>query len=156
MKKYLIALVALLVVVTGCGNNTNNNTNKENSKEDNSKAQKLVCTLEDGETKEESILYYEKDELVKLEAISTVDTGMTVADSDMSLYDALVCSALEAEYEEGLDCSVSAAGTAIKVTISIDVTKMTAEDLDELGYSSEGTSYAEMKKSSEDAGFTCK
>ena len=32
---------------------------------------------------------------------------------------------------------------------------MTAEDLEELGYSSEGTSYAEMKKSSEDAGFTC-
>ena len=61
MKKCLIALVALLVVVTGCGNNTNNNTNKDNSKEENSKAQKLVCTLEDGETKEESILYYEKE-----------------------------------------------------------------------------------------------
>ena len=42
----------------------------------------------------------------------------------------------------------------MKVTMNIE--KMTAEELEELGYKAEETSYEDMKKAAEEDGYTCK
>lgn len=138
MKKYLIALVALLVVATGCGNN-----------------KKLTCTMEEDGSKEEMIMTYKKDELVKIEGVSTIVSDVEVSKDEVAMYEGFACGMIQG-MSEHIDCKVDAKGKEIKITISMDIEKMSDEELAELGYTKEGSSYEEMKKDAEADGYTCK
>ena len=78
MKKYLIALVALLVVATGCGN-----------------SKKLTCTMEEDGSKEEMIMTYKKDELVKIEGVSTIVSDVEVSKDEVAMYEGFACGMIQ-------------------------------------------------------------
>ena len=137
MKKYLIALVALLIITTGCGN-----------------TKKLTCTLEKEDSTNEMVMTYEKDELVKVVGTSTIYAKEEVSEDDLKLYETFTCELLGSG--EHVECSVEANGKNVEVKIVMDLAKMTDAELEEMGYSKENSSYDEMKKDAEADGYTCK
>lgn len=137
MKKYLIAVVVLLLVVTGCGN-----------------SKKLTCTLEKDGSKDELVMTYKKDELVKVVATSIIYSDEEVNKDDLALYEEFTCSLLgDKEY---IDCSIEAKGKNVEITITMDLENLTEEELEEMGYTKENSSYEEMKKSAEEDKYICK
>lgn len=137
MKKYLIAVVVLLLVMTGCGN-----------------TKKLTCTLEKEKSKEVLTFNYKKDELVKVEGISTIYANKEVNEEDLALYGEFTCSLLGDE--EYIDCSIEPKGKNVEITITMDLENLTDAELEEMGYAKENSSYEEMKKDAEADGYTCK
>lgn len=138
MKKYLIALVALLVVATGCGN-----------------SKKLTCTMTEDGAKEEIVMTYKKDDLAKIEMTSTTVSEEEISKDEIAMYEGFVCGMLNAMSEQ-VDCKVSAKGKELTMKVTMNIEKMTAEELEELGYKAEETSYEDMKKAAEEDGYTCK
>ena len=140
MKKYLIALVALLVVVTGCGN-----------------TKKLNCTMEEDGTKGVMNMEFDKeDNLTKLTLKMTEEFETELTKEEVETYkgvSSIACAAYNADYT---DCKVDVTSKALELEVVYNVTKMTDEQREEEGFTKEATTFEAMKKDAEDTGFTCK
>ena len=132
MKKYLVVLVAMLLVVTGCG------------------GKKLTCTLDQADQKSTVAMEFNKDNVV-------TDIKMTISvpleKELMESYMGLMCAAFD---YEGVTCKAETGSKSVDVVINMDMEKMDDATKDEMGYSKEEATYDAMKKSLEESGYTCK
>ena len=137
MKKYLVVLVAMLLVVTGCG------------------GKKLNCTMEeDGQTAKVVVEFDKNDKAKKVDMTMTMPFEEELSKEEMEYmesYMGLLCSAFD---YEGVTCKTDMSSKKVDVIIDMDFGKMSKETLEELEF--EATSYDEMKKSLEESGYTCK
>ena len=142
MKKYLALLVAVLLVVTGCG------------------TKKLECTGNISGLKQDVVIEYKGEDIKSLEMDMSYDKdtleGMGITsdllDTFISSMDAQVCPVYEAY--EGVTCSTSEQNGGIRILITMDYGKLTQEAKDELSMNYQ--SYDSTKKDLEAAGYTCK
>ena len=140
MKKYLIALVALLVVVTGCGN-----------------TKKLTCTMtEDGENAKAVMEFDKEDKLTKMTMTMSQDFEQELTKEEVELYQGVMSAACASYPDEYADCEVKVDKKKMEIIVSYDVSKMTDEQIEEMGIDKTTMSYDEMKKDAEADGFTCK
>ena len=138
MKKVLCSILCgfILVGAVGCG-----------SKEE------LKCTAQEDGSKGTLVGTFEKDSLKKM----TMETTTTY-DSEEDL---------ESEYEmlqftigifnamEGAEGSISKKGLSATMKISIDLNKMSSENLEDM-FEKESMSKEDFKTYAEEQGFTCK
>lgn len=138
MKKYLVVLVALLLVVTGCG------------------AKKLTCTMtEDGQTMEAVMEFDKNDEVTSIEMNMTMPFEEELSKEEQETYSSymqVLCSMYD---YEGVDCNVNTSSKAVDVVIKMDLEKMSDEDRNNVT-GTEGTTYDEIKADLEESGYTCK
>ena len=139
MKKYLVVLVAMLLVVTGCG------------------GKKLTCTLEQADQKSTVAMEFNKDNVVTdIKMTISVPLEKELTDEEkqyMESYMGLMCAAFD---YEGVTCKTDMSSKKVDVVIDMDFGKMSKETLAELDFDAEATSYDAMKKSLEESGYTCK
>ena len=139
MKKYLILLVAMLLVVTGCG------------------GKELSCTLEEDGQKAVVDMKFGKDDIVtELKMTMSVPLEEELTDDEkatMESYMGLFCAAYD---YEGIECKTNTKSDAIEIVITMDMDGMSAETKTEMGYTDEEGTYDAMKKDLEESGYTCK
>lgn len=139
MKKYLLVLVAMLLVVTGCGSKT------------------LTCTLEEDGQKATSVVKFDKNDVATSATQSMTlefEEGTSEEDKENSkAYMDLLCSVMD---YEGVECSTEIKSNALEVKITMDFEKMSAEDKESAGYTEEESTYDAVKKELEEQGYTCK
>ena len=139
MKKYLVVLVAMLLVVTGCG------------------GKKLTCTMEeDGQTAKTVVEFDKNDKAKKVNMTMTMPFEEELSKEEMEYmesYMGLMCAAFD---YEGVTCKTDMSSKKVDVVIDMDFGKMSKETLAELDFDAEATSYDAMKKSLEESGYTCK
>lgn len=139
MKKYLVVLVAMLLVVTGCG------------------GKKLTCTLDETDQKSTVAMEFDKDNVVtniKMTVSVPLEKELTAEEKEyMESYMGLMCAAFD---YEGVTCKAETGSKSVDVVINMDMKKMDDATKDEMGYSKEEATYDAMKKSLEESGYTCK
>ena len=140
MKKYLIALVALLVVVTGCGN-----------------TKKLTCTETDEGTETVAVMEFDKENaMTKMTVTATEKFEKELTKEELEMYQGISSLACASFTAESVECEVNVTSKELKLVVSYDITKMTDEELAEAGLTKENTTYDAAKKDLEDDGYTCK
>lgn len=139
MKKYLLVLVVMLLVVTGCG------------------GKKLTCTMEeDGQTAKIVAEFDKNDKAKNVKMNMTMQSEEEMTDEEqeyMKTYMELMCSAFD---YEGVTCEVKTDKKAVDLVIEMNFAKMSAETKEELDFSEEESTYDAMKKNFEESGYTCK
>lgn len=140
MKKYLIVLTLLLLVVTGCGN-----------------TKKLTCSMSKNETMAKADMEFDKkDNLTKMTTTMSQEFEKELSKEELETYQQLLgnsCSEYDSEY---VDCKIDINSKKFEIVISYDVTKMTNEQLEDMGYTRKTAIYSTMKEDAEADGFTCK
>ena len=140
MKKYLIVLTLLLLVVTGCGN-----------------TKKLTCSMSKNGTMAKADMEFDKkDNLTKMTTTMSQEFEKELSKEELETYQQLLgnsCSEYDSEY---VDCKIDINSKKFEIVISYDVTKMTNEQLEDMGYTRKTAIYSTMKEDAEADGFTCK
>ena len=139
MKKYLVVLVAMLLVVTGCG------------------GKKLTCTLEETDQKSTVAMEFDKENVVtkiKMTVSVPLENELTAEEKEyMESYMGIMCAAFD---YDGVSCETKTGSKSVDVVITMDMDKMDQDTKDDMGYSKEEATYDAMKKSLEESGYTCK
>jgi uncharacterized lipoprotein YehR (DUF1307 family) len=144
--KKLLGLAILGLVLTGCGN-------------------KVTCTSkgEDSEFSNAKItMTFSGDKIKKQKAEMTMDVSDMLESSNMTidqLYDAMKGQYDEFD-EKGIKVDLKKGKKSITIIVDIDTTKVSKEAYEEFGMSPDeealNMSKADVIKSFEDEGFTCK
>lgn len=143
MKKYLLALVALLVVATGCGN-----------------TKKLECSTEIQGLHQDVVAEYDGEDIKSIKMIMTYDAATLksfgVTDSNRELFvsemESEVCDAYNAH--TGVKCVVTTPDGGMNITIDIDYPKIDQRAKDSLSLNYQ--SYDSLKSDLTKQGYTCK
>ena len=113
MKKYLIALIALLVVVTGCGN-----------------TKKLNCTIEEDGTNGVMNMEFDKnDDLTKLTMTMSEEFEEELTKEELEMYKSFSSLACAEFPTENVECEVNVTTKKMELTVTYNIAKMSAEDL---------------------------
>lgn len=140
MKKYLIALVALLIVATGCGN-----------------GKKLTCTKEDDEANSVVNIQFDKNDVVTtMEIVATTKFEKELNETEKAALEEYAATMCEDYPDDFADCKINVSSKSLELKITYDIANMTEEEKEEFGFSEESGTYDEMKKDAEKDGFTCK
>ena len=139
MKKVISFLVIMLVTITltGCG----------------SKGDTVTCTMNDDNAKSTMTATIKNDKVTKISA----EQSETYDDEDElnSAYSLSQFAVSMISGVDGMTAKVDKSGKTLKLTMTMDLTKMSAEDIeDELG--STEFDKDEFIKYAEDEGYTCK
>ena len=139
MKKYLVVLVAMLLVVTGCG------------------GKKLTCTLSKADQKLTAVMEYSKDNVlksIKMTVSVPLEKELSKEQKEaMESYMGLMCASFN---YEGVDCKAETGSKSVDVVIKMYMSKMDDTAKQQLGYTEESSTYDAIKKSLENSGYTCK
>ena len=141
MRKYLFSLVAVLLLITGCGN----------------ERKKLTCTMEEDGTINEVKMEFGKNDnltLITMKMVKSFEKELT--DDEVKLYENASSVACEQYPKESVECEANVTKKELELVVTYKIAKMTNEELSEAGYKKESATYDEMKKSAENSGFTCK
>lgn len=147
MKKILILFLAVVMLtLTGCGNGG---------------SKTLTCTMKEDEQIVEGKLTYKNDSLVTVSSSMSYDYSKEeVAEEEIEYLKTIFklgCSTYE--NDKAVNCSYDVTTKKASLTIVMDVTKASAETLENLDLSDEdikSLSYDQAKKSLTDTGYTCK
>ena len=139
MKKYLLVLIIMLLVVTGCGE------------------KKLTCTLEEDGQKATVTAKFGKDDIVTdvtMNMSMPFEKELTAEEKEqMESYMGIVCAAFD---YEGITCDTKMKDKSVDVVVEMNMAKMDAETKEEMGYTDAEGTYDAMKKGMEESGYTCK
>ena len=140
MKKVLtLFVVAMLLVVTGCG-----------------KGKTLECSADVAGTKQKMAVEYDGDKIKKM-TVSLVISKATVGElstsgTDVKALESLFCSTYTSM--EGIDCSMSTKGSDYEMKVVVDYKKIDDATKKSLGY--EEKPMDSLKEELEGQGYTCK
>ena len=139
MKKYLVVLVAMLLVVTGCG------------------GKKLTCTMEESGETAKVVIDFDKNNKasnINMKMSMPLEEELSKEEKEMmQSYMGLMCAGFD---YEGVKCTTDLGSKSVDVVIDMDFKKMSNEAKEALEFEPNETSYDDMKKSLEEAGYTCK
>ena len=139
MKKYLALLVAVLLVVTGCGE------------------KKLTCTMDDESGSEKMVYTFNKDNVAtKVDATMTSKFDTELSKEEQESYKSLLDTMCALYDGDAYKCSVDVSAKEYSLTITMDINKMTAEEKEEAGYTEKEATYDYLKENLEESGYTCK
>lgn len=145
MKKNLIFLIIMLVVITGCGK-------KEEKPKEIDTTTKLECTKEDDGELSKEILVFKEDKLIKMDLVSNLDSDYEIPQEEVAAYEEFACGMLASE---NVDCLVEANGKVLTIKVSMNVEKMTEEEIDLFGLNEQELTYESLKEFYLDEGYTC-
>ena len=139
MKKYLLVLAIMLLVATGCGKS----------------GKTLSCEKKESDgTIEKVVAEFDKDNnatAVTMTMTMPFEEGVTKEEAEQTA--GFVCAMVSFE---GATCDTKVKDNALEVIFKFDLSKLSDETKEEMGYSKESATYDAMKKSMETAGYTCK
>ena len=139
MKKFMSFMVVLLVTIcmTGCS----------------SKGETLKCTMEEDNTKSIITATIKDDKVTK---ISMESSETYESDDELSMaYSFGQMAVSMVDSIDGMTASAKKDGKTLKITMDMDLTKMSAADIkDNLGV--ESYTKDEFQKYAEEEGYTCK
>lgn len=143
MKRYFIALITLLLFITGCGN-----------------TKKLECSTDIYDFNQSIIVEYKEEEIKNVKLIMAYDAETLRKNNVTAENRDLVVSSMEKEvcsmYKvyQGINCTVTTPNSGMTITIEVDYPKtdQTAKDALNLNYKT----YDELKSSFTETGYTCK
>ena len=146
MKNFLkVSVLALvLVLVSGCGSSGKVLTCTQTEEES---GMKMVNTVK---------MTFEKDKATKLD----MEVKITL-DDEYKSYMSMFTSAFESQYkslkeEKGVSYKSDTKGNTATFTVNADLTKMSKDAKDKLGFGDATGSYSDNKKAAEKEGYKCK
>ena len=153
MKKYLLVLIIMLLVVTGCGEKDKTDGKTDDKKEPLTKT--LTCEMKDTDGNTQKVVAeFDKDNyatVITMNMSMPFEEDTTKEEAEAAA--AFVCAMID---YEGASCDTEVSDKAMDVVIKFDMSKMSDEAKEEMGYDKENSTYDAMKKSMEETGATCK
>ena len=141
MKKYLIGLVALLVVATGCGN----------------KGKELTCTGDENGVKRAITINFDgNDKAKKITITGKNNYEREITKEELEASKPYLDTLCDSYPHEAADCEVNADTKGLEIVVVYDITKMTNEEIEELGFDDATLTYENAKEHFEEDGLTCK